>query len=79
MPAKPAKPKIPARLWMLWSDDIRVNAAKGGVTRIGWVIDGDGYCCFTSLSEAKHVAGRYLEEYDISCRPVRVKGGRDAR
>lgn len=75
MPAKPAKPKIPAKLWMLWSDDKR-NAFGD---RIGWAVDSDGYCCFTSLSEAQHVAARYLEEYDISCRPVQVKGGRNAR
>ena len=66
MPAK--KPKIPAKLWMLWSDDYNC-----------WIVDSDGYCCFTSLAEAKRVAKRYPDEYDLSCYRVKVRGAAEGR
>lgn len=71
----PDATQMPAELWMLWSDYPRIDSD----TPIGWVTDSDGLCCFTSLSDAKHVASRYAEEYSLSCIPVKVKGATDGR
>lgn len=72
---KRTEPGVPPKLWMLWSDK-RANCTS---EPIGWVRDADGLCCFTSLSDAKQVAKRYLAEYRLPCRPVQVKGASNAR